>query len=492
MPVFDEAARFADFAKPLAAYVDDLPAGSELLFVDDGSTDGTPSLIEAFIAEHDGDRVRLLRRPHRGKGAAVAAGLRSLDAEYLAFCDLDLSTPLDQFERVVRAAQRAAVVAIGSRDLAMSQLLRPEGRVREALGRSYNRLLQATLTPGVVDTQCGAKAAARDVWHRILPYCHETGYAWDAEVVAVAFALDIGVQEVAIAWRHDDRSKVRLLRDGAAMVSATRRIRGTVAVARHSGRAKVPSEALPGLSGVFDDSTADDQMEADRWHWWFRSKAALVATAIGRTAPSALRGGWLVDSGAGAGGVTSMLGWDVDRTVVIEGSDRLVQRAHARGLHAFRGAVDQLPVGTGSASVVCLLDVIEHLRNPVGALREAGRCLAPGGLLIVNVPAHTWLWSAADEQLGHHRRYTRRLLRAELDEAGFDPIVLTHVFSWLVAPVWLQRQVRRPGQAELGLDQTSVAVDRAAMVLTMIERFLVGRLSLPFGTSVLCAARRRS
>jgi hypothetical protein len=108
------------------------------------------------------------------------------------------------------------------------------------------------------------------------------------------------------------------------------------------------------------------------------------------------------------------------------------------------------------------------------------------------VPAHQWLWSAADEQLGHHRRYTRSSLRAELTDAGFEPIVLTHVFSWLVAPVWLQRQVRSPGQAELGLDKTSPVVDRAAMVLTMIERLVVGRVSLPLGTSVLCAARRES
>jgi hypothetical protein len=116
--------------------------------------------------------------------------------------------------------------------------------------------------------------------------------------------------------------------------------------------------------------------------------------------------------------------------------------------------------------------------------------LAPDGRLVVTVPAHRWLWSAADEQLGHVRRYTRTALRADLAAAGFRPVLLTHAFSWLVPPVWLKRKVVSGGGAELGLDQTSWAIDAAAMGLTLAERTLVGRAVLPFGTSVLCVATR--
>ncbi len=69
--------------------------------------------------------------------------------------------------------------------------------------------------------------------------------------------------------------------------------------------------------------------------------------------------------------------------------------------------------------------------------------------------------------------------------------MLTHVFSWLVLPVWLTRRVASDGTAELGLERTSSLIDLAAMVLTRLERSLLGRLSLPLGTSVLCVARRR-
>jgi SAM-dependent methyltransferase len=494
VPVFDEAARLADYGKVLVDYVAERPGGGEVLFVDDGSGDGTPDLIAAMLAELPGAPARLLRRPHAGKGAAVAAGLGALDAPLLGFCDLDLSTPLEDLERIGRVAVRTGGLAVGSRDLATSMVARPESPWREALGRAYNRLLQATVTPGVVDTQCGAKVADREVWDALLPWCRERGLAWDAEVIAVALARDVPVTEVPVTWRHDDRSKVRLGRDGAAMVAATSRIWRSARRAALDGagdRSRVPPASAPADTAqeVFDHDNATALAGADRTHWWFRSKAAVVATALRRTRPAAAAPGWLVDLGGGAGGVTSMLGWPLDRAAVLEGSPVLAGEARRRGLTAVRASVHRVPLAPGAAEVVCLLDVIEHLHEPVGALREAGRVLAPGGLLVVTVPAHRWLWSAADVELGHVRRYTRRLLREHLAAAGFEPVVLTHVFSWLVPPVWATR-TRARDRAELGLDRTSAAIDRAAMALTWGERALVGRMPVPFGTSVLCVARR--
>jgi dolichyl-phosphate beta-glucosyltransferase len=485
VPLFDEEDRFGEYAQPLVDFVAAWPPGSELLFVDDGSRDATARLVEGAIAENPGRPVRLLRRAHEGKGAAVAAGLRATAGRLAGFCDVDLSTPLDQLERVLRVAMRADVLSVGSRDLAASTLIRPESPMREALGRSYNRLLQLTITPGVVDTQCGAKFAVRPIWDMVLPRCNERGYAWDAEVIAVARMLGIPVQEVPIAWRHDDRSRVRVIRDGAAMVRATPRIW------RNIRRAAITEQRRGEAGEVFDDANAELLERSDREHWWFRSKAALVATVL-RRAGGAGRFDQLVDLGAGAGGVTSMLGWDPNRIVVVEGNEVLVRQARRRrGLAALRGDLDHLPLATRSADVVCFLDVIEHLADPSRALREAQRVLTSHGRLIVNVPAHEWLWSDADRFLGHVRRYTRDALRRDLAEAGFRPTILTHVFSWLVAPVWWKRRVGASRGPELGLEQTSPLIDHVAMVLTRLERALVGRLTLPFGTSILCVAEKR-
>jgi dolichyl-phosphate beta-glucosyltransferase len=493
VPVFDEAARLGDFADLLIDYAVERPGGVELLFVDDGSTDATADLLEASLGARAGVAGGVLRRPHLGKGAAVAAGLAAVDAPLAAFCDLDLSTPLDQLDVVVATAARAGGLAIASRDLAGSRLARPEGQVRELLGKAYNRLLQATVTPGVVDTQCGAKAAPTEVWQALLAHTREVGFAWDAELVAVALALGVGVHEVPVEWRHDDRSKIRVGRDGARMVRAVPRIHASRRRARAA--ATVSTRVADGATHVevFDDRNAAELAAADRDHWWFRSKAALVATAIRRTARAGEAGqGWLLDIGGGAGGVTALLGWRPDRVVVVEGNAALCAAARDRhGLGAAQANVDRVPIADSSASVVCLLDVIEHLAAPGGALAEARRVLAPGGRLVVNVPGHQWLWSAADETLGHVRRYTRATLRAELVAAGFEPLVLGHVFSWLVPPVWWRRRLRSTGEAELGLDVASPAIDRAAMVLTWGERLLVGRAAVPFGTSVLAVAIAR-
>lgn len=475
VPIFEERARFADYAQELVTYIVRQPTNSELVFVDDGSGDGTAELVEALVAANPAAPVRLLRRPHLGKGAAVAAGLASLAADIGAFCDLDLSTPLDELDRVIDVARRAEVLAIGSRDLSGSTLVRRESRVREALGRSYNRLLQATVTPGIVDTQCGAKAASAEVWAAVLPFCRQTGFAWDAEVVAVAQALDIGVQEVPIAWRHDDRTKIRVGRDGAAMVFETGRIWGS---ARRAAR-------TPSLRTVDEDLS-----QSGRRHWWFRSKGAYVSTALRRTGGAV--GGVLVDAGSGAGGITSLVGWGPDRIVAVEVDWPRVTQARSQSLAAVQGSVTSLPIARGSTSAVLLLDVLEHLDFPAAAVAEALRVLEPGGRLVVTVPALPGLWSRADETLGHRLRFRRSGLERLLRSEGFDVVLSTHVFSWLVVPVWIERKLIGHGRASLGLGHTSALVDRAALVLSALERHALGRVRVPFGTSLLVVARRPS
>ena len=143
VPVYDEAERVTDYAKLLVEFVAQLPPGSEVLFVDDGSADATGDRAVALV----------LRRPHVGKGAAITAGLRALRTDVLGFCDLDLSTPLDDLERIAHATVRSGGLAIGSRGLATSTLVRPEGQVREALAQraAGDGVIEQTAHAEVVD-----------------------------------------------------------------------------------------------------------------------------------------------------------------------------------------------------------------------------------------------------------------------------------------------------------------------------------------------------
>jgi dolichyl-phosphate beta-glucosyltransferase len=482
VPLYNESHRVLQSAEALARFVAGYASGSELLFVDDGSVDGTPALVRGFIAEHAELPVRLLARSHRGKGAAVSAGLCSASTEVTAFCDVDLATPLAELARVVDAAARAPVLAIGSRGTGSSRITRRQARPRELLGRAFNKVVQLSVVPGVVDTQCGAKAAATGVWKRILEHSAERGFAWDVEVIGLARSHGVSVQEVGIEWQHRDGSHVRVARDGVQMLGALPRIRRRVARVRRA-------RAAGGTGGgSFDAEMAGLLASADATHWWFRCKATLVSEAL-RQSGSA--GGWLVDLGAGAGGVTAMLGWAPDRTLALDGNAQLVdlvRRRHA--LNAVLGDTCRVPVASGSASVVCLLDVIEHLADPVPTIREAARLLADDGRLVVNVPAHPRLWSAADEALGHARRYTLRSLRRDLRRGGCEVVWASHVFSWLALPVWIRRRLRPRDAPELGLDVESPLIDRLSMLLARLEWLVVSRVRLRLGTSILCVAKR--
>jgi SAM-dependent methyltransferase len=241
----------------------------------------------------------------------------------------------------------------------------------------------------------------------------------------------------------------------------------------------------PGAVSVFDAGNAAQLAAADTWHWWFRGKAELVNAALARWAPSA---GLLVDVGAGSGGVTSMLRWR-GRRVALEGSPPLVTSACRRGLDAVQADVLQLPFKDRSASAVCLLDVIEHLREPVTSLIEARRVIASHGVVVVTVPAHEWLWSGTDEALGHHRRYTMPALRADLAEAGLLPLWMSHAFSWCVPPVWLVRRAKRSSSVELGIEPSRPAVTWTADALNSVERTVLRRVAVPFGTSIVTVAR---
>src|SRR5262249_46396608 len=152
--------------------------------------------------------------------------------------------------------------------------------------------------------------------------------AWDAELVAIAQARGVEIVEVPVEWRHDDRSHVNVGRDGVAMVLATPRIWRRTRQGRIERR-HAPAVAPADVSAeVFDEANAERLRASDRSHWWFRSKAAFVSTALRRAVHG--RDGWLVDAGAGAGGVTAMLGWNPDRTLVVEGNAMLASSARRR------------------------------------------------------------------------------------------------------------------------------------------------------------------
>lgn len=157
------------------------------------------------------------------------------------------------------------------------------------------------------------------------------------------------------------------------------------------------------------------------------------------------------------------------------------------------GSAMALPFADGAFDVVSAFDVVEHCADDALALSELARVLAPGGRMLLSVPAYQWAWSQHDVRAGHHRRYTKRRLDRLVEGAGLSVTRSTYAFG-AVFPLFLaERAVRRlrgsRGQAEGSrLPSVSPRADSILMRLSALDRRVLQRWDLPVGSSVFLAA----
>jgi len=230
-------------------------------------------------------------------------------------------------------------------------------------------------------------------------------------------------------------------------------------------------------------------IEEDRRHWWFQARLRILMAALAATLPRRpLR---LLEIGCGTGNVLRALG-RFGEAVGMEPDERLIAAARAEGLTVRRGVLPgDLVVPDGWADVVLLLDVLEHLDDEAAALSAARRALTAEGWLIVTVPAFAWLWSAHDRTLGHKRRYTAARLARVVEAAGFRVVRRTYFNTLLFPGVALVRSLMRGrGAGAHDLHRSRPALNRFLGWCFGLERHVVPRVRLPFGSSVLLIARR--
>lgn len=218
-------------------------------------------------------------------------------------------------------------------------------------------------------------------------------------------------------------------------------------------------------------------------YWWYAVRQAHVEAALrGLDGPLDL-----LDLGCGAGGVLDSLRRSLSprRSYGLDGTQEAVDVARSRGLDAAYADFRQpLELPFAPTAVTCL-DVLEHLEDPVLALRHLGQVAAPGARLVVTVPAMPSLHSAWDDACGHFRRYTPSLLREHLRAGGWRPERVRHAFSYCVPPAWWQRRVTKAVQ-EVEFPPVSPLMNRLLTWAGQAER-LVGA-PLPFGTSLVALA----
>lgn len=233
VPAYNEQQRLPACLDRLGAFVRTQTAPMEVVVVDDGSSDATYNIACEYAA--NSQAIRVLKRPHAGKGGAVRAGvLRSL-GQYVAICDVDLSVPVAELAHFDAAAFAQADILIGTREGEGARRYN-EPLHRHVMGRAFNRLVQALLVPGISDTQCGFKALRKPVATHLCQLQTIDGWAFDVEWLVIAGRHRYRVAEVPVQWYHEDsNSRIHPLRDAVGMTREVLRIRRNLGKGLYDG-----------------------------------------------------------------------------------------------------------------------------------------------------------------------------------------------------------------------------------------------------------------
>jgi dolichyl-phosphate beta-glucosyltransferase len=225
LPAYNEGKRIGVTIEKILDYFHSRNTSFEIIVVDDGSKDKGGEIFEDFSKKYP--KVKILRhRTNLGKGATVKTGILEAKGDYIFFSDADLSTPIEEIEKLLRGVKEEGYdIAIGSRGLPDSKILVPQPWYRQCIGRFFPWLVRFIVFQDIKDTQCGFKLFKKDVARELFSLQRITGFSFDVEILYLAKKRGYRVKEIPVVWSDSPGSKVRILRDSFLMLKDLLRIR---------------------------------------------------------------------------------------------------------------------------------------------------------------------------------------------------------------------------------------------------------------------------
>ena len=232
IPAYNESDNFAKgVLEQVQEYLHKRPYRSEVIIVDDGSTDDTTKLVKKFIA--DKPTWQLITNPHQGKAQTVATGISAAQGKTTLFTDFDQATPLSEIEKLLPFLDKGEDIVIGSREVEGSQR-EGEPWYRHLMGRGFNLFVNLFAFGNIHDTQCGFKlfktAVAQKLFSQLVVYGPHretrafTG-AFDVEILYLAHKQGYKIAEVPVFWTHVKTPRISPIRDSVRMFFDLLRIR---------------------------------------------------------------------------------------------------------------------------------------------------------------------------------------------------------------------------------------------------------------------------
>lgn len=241
-----------------------------------------------------------------------------------------------------------------------------------------------------------------------------------------------------------------------------------------------------------DVKEADILGESAGSHWYYASKARALLQFL-----KGLRVKTVLDVGAGSGVFArKLLDAGVCQRAVCVDPAYAAERTERHNGHEIRFLREAADIPGAPAELILMMDVLEHVDDDVGLLRQTTRNLRPQDRVAISVPAFQFLWSGHDVFLEHRRRYTRRQLEAVVREAGLEPLRSGYFFGLLFPVAALQRLLDRwrlkSGAAEpkSALSAQSPALNTVLVSLHDLERRILFPFNRLAGLTVFCLAHR--
>ncbi len=227
-------------------------------------------------------------------------------------------------------------------------------------------------------------------------------------------------------------------------------------------------------------------------HWWFRARRKIIeSTIVTMALPREAR---ILEVGAGTGGNLVMLSRHGQvRAMEMDAQARALATQKTRGaFEVLAGSCpDNIPFPNETFDLICMFDVLEHIDHDVATVAALGKHLAPGGRLLITVPAYQWLWSAHDAFLHHKRRYTSRQLRQLFGASGLRVDRISY-FNTLLLPLAaaarLKDRIASSNRAS-GVSVPAPGINASMQAIFATERHLLRHFDLPAGVSLLGIAR---
>jgi dolichyl-phosphate beta-glucosyltransferase len=235
IPAYNEAGRLPTTLEKLRHYADSHSEVRQILVVDDGSRDATATVV-SDLATRD-RRIQLVSySPNAGKGYAIRRGIIEVQSELVLISDADLSTPIEEIEKLTTALQEHDL-AIGSRGVDETTVKQRQRWYRQKMGKAFNRIMRAITGLPYIDTQCGFKLMPRSVAREIFNRAIVDRFAFDVEMLMLAHHRGFTVAEVPVLWFNSPDSRVHIVRDSFRM------LRDVLALRWRLGKTKPPQSA---------------------------------------------------------------------------------------------------------------------------------------------------------------------------------------------------------------------------------------------------------